>query len=87
MSRPCSRRWAVPRMTADIDGNTFQSGLSRPADGQVLAMQERCPICFSEGEHRWIFRDLEEWDSRGLVGRQCRDCGNEWWFEKIGRAG
>lgn len=84
LRRPSGRR---PAMTDESDGNTFQSGLSRPVGGQVLAMQETCPICFSEDDHRWIFRDLDDGDSRGLVGRQCRSCGNEWWFEKMGRAG
>ena len=53
-------------------------------------MRERfviCPICRNEDDHPWIFRDLNPGDPRGLVGRRCRICGNEWWFERVGKAG
>ena len=55
-----------------------------------MTMRERfvnCPFCFSEDDHPWIFRDLNPGDPRGLVGRRCRICGNEWWFERVGHSG
>ena len=43
--------------------------------------------CFSEADHPWLFRELDEEDPRGIVGRRCSICGNEWWFQRIDRAG
>ena len=45
-----------------------------------------CPICFNEDDHRWIVRDRDDPFTGGLVGRRCLLCGNEWWFERLGRA-
>ena len=50
----------------------------RSSEGEpFLSMRERlvsCPICFSEDDHPWLFRELDEEDPRGTVGRRCRIC-------------